>query len=141
MSENFVTFCVACTKGVTKEEMWYIDGRVFHAKCFAKHGKDFRSPDPEIAQQSARLKIDIIQLKNQLAILESKSKPRKKTTKRKSKKKSKKKLTRRTKTKRKIKKRITKKKTKRPKRKTARKATRRKTRRVSTKRRTTRRRR
>ena len=48
MSENFVTFCVACTKGVTKEEMKYIDGRVFHQECYEKHGKDFRSPDPEI---------------------------------------------------------------------------------------------
>jgi len=112
MVERFVTFCVACTKGVTKEEMWYIDGRVFHAECFAKHGKNFRSPDPEIAQQSARLKVEIIQLKNRLINLESRSNPRKKTTKRKSKKKSKKKLNRRTKTKRKIKKRLTKKKNK-----------------------------
>ena len=54
MADNFVTFCVACTKPVPVEKMKYSDGRVFHKECFEKHGGNFQSPDPEIAEQSAR---------------------------------------------------------------------------------------
>ncbi|ABK77782.1 histone H1 DNA binding protein [Cenarchaeum symbiosum A] len=67
MSENFVTFCVACARGVTKDEMKYVDGRIFHKECYARHGGQIRFPNPEIGQRVTELKVDLIQLRKQLA--------------------------------------------------------------------------
>ena len=68
-----VMFCVACTRGVRKNELKYADGRVFHAECYAKLGGSFVAPDASVAEQSAKLKMDLIELKNQLTILKRKS--------------------------------------------------------------------
>ncbi len=64
MADNFVTFCVACTMPVPVEGMRYYDGRVFHKECFEKHGGNFEAPDPAMAEQYVRLKIQIVQLKS-----------------------------------------------------------------------------
>jgi hypothetical protein len=81
MGEEYVTICVACTKGVTKENMQYVNGMVFHPECYQKHGKDFHVVDHEVAKNAARLKVDLVQLKNlklrKKAPSKAKSKPRK----------------------------------------------------------------
>ena len=41
MGQKFVTICVACTKGVTEDQMKYMNGHVFHKECYEKHGDDF----------------------------------------------------------------------------------------------------
>ncbi len=81
MGEEYVTICVACTKGVTKENMQYVNGMVFHPECYQKHGKDFHVVDHEVAKNAARLKVDLVQLKNlklrKKAPSKTKSKPSK----------------------------------------------------------------
>jgi hypothetical protein len=44
--------------------MDYQKGRVFHSQCFTAHGKDFAAPDSDLAQLSAKTRIELVQLKN-----------------------------------------------------------------------------
>jgi hypothetical protein len=60
----FLTFCVACKKGVTRGEMKYVNGRVFHPACFEQHGNEFTVINPDILSKNASTKVEIVQLKN-----------------------------------------------------------------------------
>ena len=92
---NFIDMCAVCKQGVPKETMTYQKGRVFHIQCFESQGNTFPVIDSELAQMSARTRIELVQMKNLKArsdaeeITKKASKPKKKTTK-KSKAKSKK---------------------------------------------------
>jgi hypothetical protein len=44
--------------------MVYQKGRVFHSQCYTDHGNDFATPDPELAQLSAKTRVELVQLKN-----------------------------------------------------------------------------
>ena len=60
----FITFCVVCKKGVTHDEMKYVNGRVFHPECFEQHGNEFTVINPDLISKNASAKIEIVQLKN-----------------------------------------------------------------------------
>jgi len=60
----FITFCVVCKKGVTRAEMKYVNGRVFHPACFEQHGNEFTVINPDILSKNASTKVEIVQLKN-----------------------------------------------------------------------------
>jgi len=60
----FITFCVSCKKGVTRNEMKYVNGRVFHPECFEQHGNEFTVINPDLVSKNASAKIEIVQLKN-----------------------------------------------------------------------------
>jgi len=60
----FITFCVSCKKGVTRNEMKYVNGRVFHPACFEQHGNEFTVINPDILSKNASTKVEIVQLKN-----------------------------------------------------------------------------
>jgi len=60
----FITFCVVCKKGVTRDEMKYVNGRVFHPECFEQHGNEFTVINPDLLSKNASAKIEIVQLKN-----------------------------------------------------------------------------
>lgn len=60
----FVSFCVACNKGVIKEEMTYEKGKVFHKDCYNKHGSSFPPVNQELQSESSNAKVQLIQLKN-----------------------------------------------------------------------------
>lgn len=141
----FITFCVSCKKGVTRNEMKYVNGRVFHPECFEQHGNEFTVINPDLVSKNASAKIEIVQLKN-LKIRQTgglrPSNPRAKSNRKKPK--------RKTKKKRKAKRRPSRRRTSRrrtaPKRRTTRKSrrkvkhsskTRRKVRRSSSRRRRT----
>lgn len=64
MAELFVDMCAFCKQGVTKSDMDYKKGKVFHIHCFTEHGGSFTTPDPEVGQLSARTRIELVQLKN-----------------------------------------------------------------------------
>jgi putative cell wall-binding protein len=66
MSEekDFVTICVVCTKGVTRDELKFVNGRVFHPECYEKHGKDFLVVNQDLLHRSANAKIELVQLRN-----------------------------------------------------------------------------
>lgn len=101
MAEEFVDMCAVCKQGVPKSDMVYQKGKVFHSQCFTDHGSSFTAPDSEIAQLSARTRIELVQLKNmkarsdlekQLAKTQN-AQVKKKSSKRSTKKKSVKKMT------------------------------------------------
>jgi hypothetical protein len=91
----FVSYCVVCNVFLTKDEMVYEKGNVFHRDCFEKHGKEFPDINQDLISQNSNAKVQLIQLKNlkvrQLGTLNQSSftpKPQAKAkTKRKSKKK------------------------------------------------------
>ena len=120
--KDFVTICVACNKGVTRDDMKYVNGRVFHNECYAKHGNEYVVVDEALLNSSNLAKIELVQLKN-LKIRrggKSSSSKSRKPAKRKAKpSKSRKKKTTKRKAKRKTSR--TKRKTTRTKRKTSRK--------------------
>ncbi|MEW6042710.1 MAG: hypothetical protein AB1608_00400 [Thermoproteota archaeon] len=96
MAEEFVDMCAVCKQGVPKPDMVYQKGKVFHSQCFTDHGSSFAAPDSELAQLSARTRIELVQLKNMKARTEIEkqiAKTQKKPTKKKSKKRSAKKMT------------------------------------------------
>jgi hypothetical protein len=67
LAEEFVDMCAVCKQGVPKSDMVYQKGKVFHSQCFTDHGSSFTAPDSEIAQLSARTRIELVQLKNMKA--------------------------------------------------------------------------
>lgn len=108
--KKFIDMCAVCKQGVTKLDMVYQKGRVFHPRCYETQGNNFPAIDQDLAQLSARTRIELVQMKNlkvrsdtiQTAIPEKepKQKPKKKAkrkTKVKPKKKSVKKTTRKSK--------------------------------------------
>ncbi|MEO9310136.1 MAG: hypothetical protein ABI337_07555 [Nitrososphaera sp.] len=70
MAEEFIDMCAVCKQGVPKSDMVYQKGKVFHSQCFTDHGSSFTTPDSEVAQLSARTRIELVQLKNMKARVE-----------------------------------------------------------------------
>jgi len=62
--KDFVDMCVICKQGVSREDMDYQKGKVFHTQCFTEHGNTVSMIDPELAHLSARTRIELVQLKN-----------------------------------------------------------------------------
>lgn len=62
--KKFIDMCAACKQGVTKLDMVYQKGRVFHARCYETRGGDFPAIDQDLAQLSARTRIELVQMKN-----------------------------------------------------------------------------
>lgn len=87
--ENFVDMCAVCKQGVPKNSMVYQKGRVFHQQCFDTQGNSFPTIDPDLAQLSARTRVELVQMKNlkaradagQLTTPKPKSKTKKKAAK------------------------------------------------------------
>lgn len=63
-TKPFVTFCVACNKGVISEDMMYEKGSVFHKDCYDKYGKNFPAINQDLLTQSTNAKVELVQLKN-----------------------------------------------------------------------------
>lgn len=61
---NFIDMCAVCRQGVSKENMTYQKGLVFHPLCFEKQGSAFPAIDPDLAQLSAKTRIELVQMKN-----------------------------------------------------------------------------
>ena len=84
---NFIDMCAVCKQGVPKETMTYQKGRVFHIQCFESQGSTFPVIDSELAQMSARTRIELVQMKNLKVrsdaeeITKKVTKPKKKTAK------------------------------------------------------------
>ncbi|WP_100182358.1 hypothetical protein [Candidatus Nitrosotenuis aquarius] len=91
--ENFVDMCAVCKQGVPKETMVYQKGRVFHPQCFESQGSTFPAIDPDLAQLSAKTRVELVQMKNLKARADAGllSPPKPKAAKKKSSKKAKKK--------------------------------------------------
>ncbi|MEM3064372.1 MAG: hypothetical protein QW177_03265 [Candidatus Nitrosotenuis sp.] len=104
MAEEFIDMCAVCKQGVPKSDMVYQKGKVFHSQCFTDHGSSFTVPDSEIAQLSARTRIELVQLKN-MKVRAELEKQLVKTQNKQTKKKSNTPTKKRTKTKRKSKRR------------------------------------
>lgn len=64
VEERFIDMCAVCKQGVTKTLMVYRNGRVFHERCFETKGSMFPPINQEIAQLTARARIDLVQMKN-----------------------------------------------------------------------------
>ncbi|MBM3905300.1 MAG: hypothetical protein FJ354_01265 [Thaumarchaeota archaeon] len=62
--ENFVDMCAVCNQGVPKVTMVYQKGRVFHPQCFESQGSAFPVIDLDLAQLSAKTRIELVQMKN-----------------------------------------------------------------------------
>lgn len=88
---NFIDMCAVCKQGVPKETMTYQKGRVFHIQCFESQGSTFPVIDSELAQMSARTRVELVQMKNLKArsdaeeIMQKTKKPKKKDIAKKSK--------------------------------------------------------
>ena len=131
--KDFVTICVACSQGVTREEMKYVNGQVFHNQCYEQQGKNFVAANEDLLNQSANAKVELVLLKNLKArngnktgikkVVNKKRKTKSKTKKKKTKKRSSKLK------KKSSKKRRMKKKTSKNKRKSSKRTLKRKTRR------------
>lgn len=63
-NKDFVDMCVICKQGVSRADMDYQKGKVFHAQCFTEHGNTITMVDPDLAHLSARTRIELVQLKN-----------------------------------------------------------------------------
>ncbi len=64
MAEDYITICTTCSKGVTRENLKYESGLAFHPECFEQNGSKFPPIDPDLTNNTLRLKIQLIQLKN-----------------------------------------------------------------------------
>ncbi|MEM2159819.1 MAG: hypothetical protein QXN55_02555 [Candidatus Nitrosotenuis sp.] len=62
--ENFIDMCAVCKQGVPKMTMVYKNGRVFHQRCFETQGNLFPPINQELAQMSARTRIELVQMRN-----------------------------------------------------------------------------
>lgn len=62
--ENFIDMCAVCKQGVPKTIMVYKNGRVFHQRCFETRGNLFPPINQELAQMSARTRIELVQMRN-----------------------------------------------------------------------------
>jgi len=63
-NKDFVDMCAICKQGVSRADMDYQKGKVFHAQCFTEHGNTITMVDPDLAHLSARTRIELVQLKN-----------------------------------------------------------------------------
>jgi hypothetical protein len=62
--KNFIDLCAVCKQGVSKLDMVYKKGRVFHPQCFVNYGSTFPTPDTDLTSLNARTRIELVQLKN-----------------------------------------------------------------------------
>jgi hypothetical protein len=62
--KNFVDICPVCKQGVSKSNMDFQKGKVFHIQCFTEHGGTFPTPDKELAYLNAKTRIELVQMKN-----------------------------------------------------------------------------
>lgn len=62
--KKFIDMCAVCKQGVTKLDMVYQKGRVFHPRCYETQGASFPAIDQDLAQLSARTRIELVQMKN-----------------------------------------------------------------------------
>ncbi len=65
--KNFVDMCPVCKQGVSKADMDFQKGKVFHVQCFKEHGSSFPTPNSELAYLSAKTRIELVQTKNLMA--------------------------------------------------------------------------
>jgi len=56
--------CAVCKQGVPRENMIYQKGRVFHPLCYEKQGSTFPAIDPDLAQLSAKTRVELVQMRN-----------------------------------------------------------------------------
>lgn len=63
-SQDFVDMCTICKQGVSRADMEYQKGKVFHSHCFTEHGNTITQVDPDLAHLSARTRIELVQMKN-----------------------------------------------------------------------------
>ena len=98
----FVSYCVACNVFLTRDEMVYEKGLVFHKDCFEKRGKDFPDVNHALNALNNNAKVQLVQLKNlkirkQAGLVKksSGSKPKRKTKKKSKKKRPKRKIAKR----------------------------------------------
>lgn len=49
-------FVFLAKKGVTRNEMKYVNGRVFHPECFEQHGNEFTVINPDLVSKNASAK-------------------------------------------------------------------------------------
>lgn len=61
---KFIDMCAVCKQGVLKIEMIYKRGRIFHPRCYETQGFKFPPIDHDLAQLSARTRIELVQMKN-----------------------------------------------------------------------------
>ncbi len=115
----FVSFCVACNKGVTQEDMTYQKGKLFHKDCYDKHGSNYPPVNQELLSQNTNDIVQLVQLRNLKIRMSGSSNPGK--AKPKTKKKSKRKTKKRPAKRRVIKRKRTATKRKKTKKKTSRK--------------------
>lgn len=64
MSENFIDMCAVCKQGVSRSDMTYQKGRVFHPRCFEVQGSAFPAIDQDLAQLSAKTRVELVMMKN-----------------------------------------------------------------------------
>jgi len=92
---KFIDMCAVCKQGVLKIEMIYKRGRIFHPRCYETQGFKFPPIDHDLAQLSARTRIELVQMKNLKVrsdaglLPKEKAKPKKKAVKKSKVKKSK----------------------------------------------------
>ena len=60
----FVSYCVVCNVFLTKDEMLYEKGHVFHKDCYEEHGKEYPDVNHDLISQNNNAKVQLIQLKN-----------------------------------------------------------------------------
>jgi len=118
-ADPFVSFCVACNKGVIQMDMTYQKGKVFHKECYDKHGSNYPPVNQELLSQNTNDIVQLVQLRNLKIRMSGASNPSK--AKPKTKKKSKRKTKKRPAKRRVIKRKRTSTKRKKMKKKTSRK--------------------
>ncbi len=91
-ADPFVSFCVACNKGVIQMDMTYQKGKVFHKECYDKHGSNYPPVNQELLSQNTNDIVQLVQLRNLKIRMSGSSNPGrvKPKTKKKSKRKTKK---------------------------------------------------
>lgn len=62
--KDFVDLCSGCNQGVTRDNMVYQKGRAFHPECYTEKGTNFQTLIPDLIQESADTKIQLVYLKN-----------------------------------------------------------------------------
>ncbi|MBM2852517.1 MAG: hypothetical protein HW420_1064 [Candidatus Nitrosotenuis sp.] len=82
-NKDFVDMCVICKQGVSRADMDYQKGKVFHAQCFTEHGNTITMVDPDLAHLSARTRNHNHGLQNNQSLPQEKSLPQRKEVKQK----------------------------------------------------------
>jgi len=62
--KDYIDLCSGCNQGVTRDNMVYQKGRAFHPECYTEKGTNFQTLIPDLIQESADTKIQLVYLKN-----------------------------------------------------------------------------